>query len=111
MSSLGIQDTQIFFNEKVDLNSILTNQFQMYLFPTFIISKVLKFCGWFTINPIEGSIVSKLNLSKIWIYFLTFLWKIVFFFNLIFFELFLIYFIMFSPFMEVQFIGKVVDNL
>jgi hypothetical protein len=28
-----------FFNEKVGLNTILTNQFQIYLFSTFIISK------------------------------------------------------------------------
>jgi hypothetical protein len=63
------------FNKKVGLNTILTNQFQTYLFLTFIISKFLKFCSWFTINPIEDSIVSKQNSSKIWIYFLMFLWK------------------------------------
>jgi hypothetical protein len=39
----------------------------------------LKFCSWFTINPIEDSIVSKWNLNKIWIYFFVFLWKIAFF--------------------------------
>ncbi len=64
-----------FFNEKVGLNTILTSQFQNYLFPIFIIPKFLKFCNWFAIKPIEGSIVSKWNLSKIWIYFLVFLWK------------------------------------
>jgi hypothetical protein len=65
-----------FFNEQVGLNTILTNQFQMYLLLTFIIPKFLKFCSWFTINPIEGLIVSNWNLSKIWIYFLVFSWKV-----------------------------------
>jgi hypothetical protein len=65
----------IIFNEKVGLNTILTNQFQTYLFPTFVILKFLKFCSWFTINPIGGSILFKWNLSKIWIYFLVFSWK------------------------------------
>ncbi len=55
-------------NEKLGLNTILTNQFQTYLFLTFIIPKFLRFCSWFTISPIEGLIVSKWNLSKIWIY-------------------------------------------
>jgi hypothetical protein len=67
-----------FSNKKVGLNTILNSQFQTYLFPTFIIPKFLKFCSWFTINPIEGSIVSKWNLTKIWIYFLVFLWKFAF---------------------------------
>ncbi len=67
-----------FSNEKVGLNTILTSQFQTYLFLTFIIPIFLKICSWFTINPIEGWIVSKLNLSKIWIYFLVFSWKISF---------------------------------
>jgi len=62
--------------EKIGLNTILTSQFQTYLFPTFIIPKFLTLCSWFTINPIKGSIVSKWNLSKIWIYFLMFSWKI-----------------------------------
>ncbi len=57
------------------MNNILTSQFQTYLFLTFIIPKFLKFCSWFTINPTEGSIVSKWNLNKIWIYFLVFSWK------------------------------------
>ncbi len=43
-----------FFNEKVGLNTILTSQFQTYLFRTFIIPKKFKFCSCFTINPIEG---------------------------------------------------------
>jgi len=34
-----------FSNEKVGLNTILTSQFQTYLFPTFIIPKFLKFCN------------------------------------------------------------------
>ncbi len=74
-----------FSTEKVGLNTILTGQFQTYLFPTFIILKFLKFCSWFTINPIEGSIVSKWNLSKIWIYFFMFSWKIAFFLSSYFF--------------------------
>jgi hypothetical protein len=57
------------------LNTILTDQFQTYLFLTFIIPIFLKFCSWFTINPIEGSIVSKWNLIKLRIYFLAFSWK------------------------------------
>ncbi len=65
-----------FYIEKVGLNTILTSQFQTYLFPTFIIPKFLKVCRWFTINPIQCSIVSKWNLSKIRIYFLMFSWKI-----------------------------------
>jgi hypothetical protein len=73
-------------NEKVSLNTILTNQFQTYLFPTFIIPKFLKFCSWFTINPIEVSIVSKWNLNKIWIYFLMFLLKTVSFLTWCFFS-------------------------
>ncbi len=68
-----------FSNEKVGLNTILTNQFQTYLFPTFIIPKFLKFCSWFIINPIGGSIVFKWNLSKIWIYFLVLSWKTTYF--------------------------------
>jgi hypothetical protein len=78
--------------KKLGLNTILTSQFQTYLFLTFIIPKFLKFCNWFTINPIEGSIVSKWNLSKIWIYFLAFSWKCFLFFNLIFSATFSIYF-------------------
>jgi hypothetical protein len=62
-------------NGKIGLNTILTNQFQTYLFTTFIIPKFLKICNWFTINLIEGSIVSKWNLSKIWIYIFVFLWE------------------------------------
>jgi hypothetical protein len=80
-----------FFNENVGLNTILTIQFQTYLFPTFIIPKFLKFCSWFIINPIEGSIVSKWNLSKIWIYFLVFLWKIASFLTWYFFVQFFLY--------------------
>jgi hypothetical protein len=34
-----------FSNEKVGLNTILTNQFQTYLFPTFIILFFLKLCS------------------------------------------------------------------
>jgi hypothetical protein len=34
-----------FFDEKVGLNTILTSQFQMYLFPTLIILIFLKFCS------------------------------------------------------------------
>jgi hypothetical protein len=64
------------FNEKVGLNTILISQFQTYLFTTFINLNFLKFCSWFIINPIEGSILSKWNLNKIWIYFLVFAWKI-----------------------------------
>jgi hypothetical protein len=64
-----------FSNEKVLLITILTGQFQTYLFLTFIIPIFLKLCSWFTINLIEGSIVSKWNLSKIWTYFLMFLWQ------------------------------------
>jgi hypothetical protein len=71
-----------FSTKKLGLNTILTNQFQTYLFPTFIIPKFLKFHSWFTINPTEGSIVSKWNLNEIWIYFLVFLWKTASFFNL-----------------------------
>jgi hypothetical protein len=75
-----------FSNENVGLNTILTIQFQTYLFLTFIIPFFLKFCSWYTINPIKGSIVSKWNLSKIWIYFLVFSWKIVFFLTSYFFS-------------------------
>jgi hypothetical protein len=64
-----------FYNEKVGSNTILTNQFQTYLFTTFIILKFLKFCSWFTINPIEGSIISQWNLIKLSVYFLVFSWK------------------------------------
>jgi hypothetical protein len=74
-----------FLNEKIGLNTILTSQFQTYLFPTSIIPKFLKFCNWCTINLIESSIVSKWNVNKIWIYFLMFLWKNYLFLNLIFF--------------------------
>jgi hypothetical protein len=74
-----------FLMKKIVLNTILTNQSQTYLFPTFIIRKILKFYNWFTINSIEDSIVSKWNLSKIWIYFLVFSWKTTSFFNFIFF--------------------------
>jgi hypothetical protein len=74
--SLYYNFTHVYFikfsDEKVGLNTILTNQFQTYLFPTFIIPIFLKFCNWFTINPIEGLVVSKWNLNKIWIYFLVF---------------------------------------
>jgi hypothetical protein len=86
-----------FSNEKVGLNTILTNLFQIYLFLTFVISKFSKFCNWFTINPIEGWIVSKWNLGKIWIYFLVFSWKITFFYIDIFLTTFSIYFTMLSP--------------
>ncbi len=47
-----------FSNEKVCLNTILTNQFQTYLFPTFIIPIFLKFCNWFPTNPIDDSIAT-----------------------------------------------------
>ncbi len=63
------------FIEKVLLNTILTSQIQKYLFPTFIIPKILKFCIQFNINPMECIIISKWNLNKIWIYFLVFLLK------------------------------------
>jgi hypothetical protein len=77
-----------FSNEKVGLNTLLTNQFQTYLFFTFIIPKFLKFCSWFKINPIEGSIVSKWNYIKFESTFLCFMKN--YFFNLIFFwQLFL----------------------
>ncbi len=75
-----------FSNEQVGLNTILTSQFQTYLFLTFIIPKFLKFCSWFTINPIEGSIFLKWNLNKIWIYFVMFLWKIAYFWTWYFFD-------------------------
>jgi len=68
-----------FSNGKVGLNITFTSQFQTYLFPTLIISKILKFCSWFTINLIKCSIVSRWNLNKIWIYFLVFLLKMPFF--------------------------------
>jgi len=97
---LGYNFIHVYFNtnsnEKVGLNTILTNQFQMHLFLTFIIRKFLNFCSWFTINPIEGSIVSKWSLSKFWIYFLVFLWKTVFFLNWYFLSTFFVYFTMFS---------------
>jgi len=81
------------FNEKIGLNTILTNQFQTYLFPTFIISIFLKICSWFIINPIEGS-----KRLKIWIYFLMFLWKTTFFLKLdIFSTTFYVCFTMLSP--------------
>ncbi len=84
--------------EKIGLNTILTSQFQTYLFPTFIIPKFLKFCSWFTINPIEGSIVSKWNVSKIWIYFLVFLWKTAYFLTWYFFgNFFCILYHVFTP--------------
>ncbi len=85
-----------FFNEKVGLNTILTNQLQTYLFLTFIIPIFLKFCSWFTINPIEDSISSKWNLSKIWIYFLMFLWKTISFLTWHFYGNFL--YILYHPF-------------
>jgi hypothetical protein len=85
------------FNEKVGLNTILTRQFQTYLFPNFIIPIFLKICSWFTINPIEGSIFSKWNLSKILIYFLVFSWKNDFFLTWYFFNNFFVYFTMISP--------------
>jgi hypothetical protein len=72
-------------NEKIGLNTILTSQFQTYLFLTFIIQKFLKFCSWFTTNPIEGS-----KRLKIWTYFRMFLWKTTLF-NLTFFQQFFLY--------------------
>jgi len=93
-----------FSNEKAGLNTILTNQFQTYLFPTFIIPKILKFFSWFTINPIEGSIVSKGNLSKLWIYFLVFSWKTVSFLTWFFFSNFLC--ILYHAFTYLQWLGQ-----
>jgi hypothetical protein len=95
-----------FSNEKVGLNTILTSQFQTYLFPTFIIPKFLKFCSWFIINPIEGSIVSTLNISKIWIYFLLFSWKIASFLTWYFFDNFL--FILYHAFTQMK---TLMDNI
>ncbi len=86
-----------FSNEKVGLNTISTNQFQTYLLFTFIIPIFLKFCSWFTINPIKSSIVSKWNLSEIWIYFLCFYENSHFFQFDIFSATFSIYFTMLSP--------------
>jgi len=80
-----------FSNEKVGFNTILSSQLQMYLFPTFIIPIFSKIYGSFTINPIEGSIVSKWNLSKIWIYFLVFFWKTTSFLTWYFFINFFLY--------------------
>jgi hypothetical protein len=76
-----------FSNEKIGLNTILTSQFQTYLFLTFIILKFLKFCNWFTINPIEGSIVSKWKLNLLSCVFV----KNCPFFNLIFFRQLFLY--------------------
>ncbi len=88
-----------FLNEKVGLKAILISQFQMHLFLTFIIPKFLKFCSWFSINPIEDSIVSKWNLSRIRIFFCVFMKKY-FFLNMIFFSTFFAYFTMLSPKVE-----------
>jgi hypothetical protein len=38
---------------KVNLNTILTSQFQTYLLPTFIIQNLLKFCIQLTTNAME----------------------------------------------------------
>jgi hypothetical protein len=73
-------------NKNVGLNTTLTNWFQTYLFPTFIIPKFLKICKWFIINTMEGSIVSKWNLNNIWIYFLLFSWKTASFWTWYFFD-------------------------
>jgi hypothetical protein len=43
-----------FSNEKVGLNTILTSQFQTYLFSTFIIPNVLKICNLFTITQLRA---------------------------------------------------------
>ncbi len=94
-----------FSNEKVGLNTMLISQIQTYLFPTFIIPNFLKFCNWFTINPIEGSIVSKQNWSRIWIYFLVFLWKNAFFLTWNFFGNF--FFILYHAFTPKYFIWVV----
>jgi hypothetical protein len=67
------------FNEKILLNTISANQIQKYLFPTFIIPKLFKFCIQLNTNPMENTMVSKWNLSKNWIYFLMFSWKFVLF--------------------------------
>jgi hypothetical protein len=80
-----------FSNEKVGLNTILTSQFQTYLFLTFIIPKLLKFCSWFIINSFEGSIR-----LKIWIYFLMFSWKTTSFLTWYFFDNF--FFILYHAF-------------
>jgi hypothetical protein len=80
-----------FANEKVGLNTILISQFKTYLFLTFIIPKFLKFCIWFTINPIEGSIVSKWNLNKILNLLPCVFLKICLFLNLIFFQQLFLY--------------------
>jgi hypothetical protein len=61
-----------FLNEKVLLNTILANQIQKYLFPTFIIPKFFKLCIQQNTNSMESTMVSKWNLSKNWIYFLFF---------------------------------------
>jgi hypothetical protein len=85
-----------FSNEKVGLKTRLTNEFQTYLFPTFIIRKFLKFYSWFTINPIEGSIVSRWNLIKFRNYFLVFSWKATSFLIWYFLTTFSVYFTMLS---------------
>ncbi len=60
------------FNEKICLNIILMNQFQINLLLIFIIKK-FKNCIMFIINPIKSTMVSKSNL----IYFLVFWSKFV----------------------------------
>jgi hypothetical protein len=48
-----------FSNEKVFLNTILTNRIQEYLFPTFTIPKLVKFYIQLNINAMESTMVSK----------------------------------------------------
>jgi hypothetical protein len=51
--------TMIYFIKFSILNTILTNQIQKYLLPTFIIPKFFKFCIQLNINPMENTMVSK----------------------------------------------------
>jgi len=49
---------------KVNLNAILTSQFQTYLLTTFIIQKLLKFCIQLTTNAMEVLVVLYFYLQK-----------------------------------------------
>jgi hypothetical protein len=57
------------FYLKIVLNTILTNQFQNYLLPIFIVQKLLKFCIQLTTNPMEVFMVLYFYLQSSFMFF------------------------------------------
>jgi hypothetical protein len=55
---------------KINLNTILTNKFQSYLLPTFIIKKLLEFFIQSTTNPMDVLMVLYFYFYNFFIYFL-----------------------------------------